>query len=445
MPFLHGFRRIQFEYQPLVDAIMLTAGLGEGASWQEQRSAFKGTWPLDQDTVCSSLVDLLEKESKSSMFEAGISYALFKMAERGLVYAAEILLRYGASLDFEDPVSYYNPLHIAVLRGQYSMVRLLLDHGADMEKRDRIHESSPLDLASEESDRLACMHVLLDLGAEVNAQDKVGKTALLHALASSDGLTVHNTENIQLLLQRGADVHAATEVGESAVSSLVFLVKESLKAGSPEDAAQMGCFCVRASELLLAHGTDASRCLVEDGEPALTQASLEHFDLLLPLAVLLLHRGAAFACSRHGPACWSGHTLLFRRLRSVLRPRDGGAVDESRASEILEQAEFVLEAARVDHPSLPLPPGLEPPVPGDDPGNRGLLELHRRVVEQEASPPALRCLCRAFLRRHLQPWPLGDKIKALPLPDRIKDFLLPENTQTLKPSWESFRPLHGTQ
>ncbi|KAG7247256.1 hypothetical protein CRUP_018328, partial [Coryphaenoides rupestris] len=72
------------------------------------------------------------------------------------------------------PVSYYNPLHIAVLRGQYSMVRLLLDHGADMEKRDRIHESSPLDLASEESDRLACMHVLLDLGAEVNAQDKVG-------------------------------------------------------------------------------------------------------------------------------------------------------------------------------------------------------------------------------------------------------------------------------
>lgn len=32
-----------------------------------------------------------------------------------------------------------------------------------------------------------------------------GKTPLLHALASSDGLTVHNTENIQLLLQRGTD------------------------------------------------------------------------------------------------------------------------------------------------------------------------------------------------------------------------------------------------
>ncbi|KAK0154313.1 Ankyrin repeat and SOCS box protein 6 [Merluccius polli] len=445
MPFLHGFRRIVFEYQPLVDAILLTVGLEEGASCLEEKLSFnRGARLVDQDTVCSSLVDLLERESKSPVFEAGISYALFKVAERGLVYAAEILLRYGANLNFEDPVSYYNPLHIAILRGRPSMVRLLAGHGADIEKRDRIHESSPLDLASEESDRLACMHALLDLGADVNAQDKLGKTALLHTLACIDGLTVHNTENIQLLLQRGADVHAATKVGESTASSLVFLIKDALDNSSNEDAAQIGRFCVRACELLLAHGMDASRCLVEDGEPSLTQASLEHFDLLLPLAVLLLHRGAAFVCSRHRN-CWSGHTLLFQRLRSVLQPPDGSVVDESRASEILEQAEFVLEAARVNHPSLPLPPGLAAPVPGDDPGTRGLLELHRRVVEQEASPPALRCLCRAFLRRHLQPWPLVNKIKALPLPDRLKDFLLPENTQSLKPSWESFRTLHGTK
>ncbi|CAL8295058.1 unnamed protein product [Gadus morhua 'NCC'] len=446
MPFLHGFRRIVFEYQPLVDAILVTVGLEEGASRDEERfTLIRGTQQVDQGSVCSSLVELLDRESTSSVFEEGISYALFKVAEQGLVYAAEILLRYGANLNFEDPVSYYNPLHIAVLRGRPSMVRLLVGHGADVQKRDRIHESSPLDLASEDSDRLACMHTLLDLGAEVNAQDKLGKTALLHALASSDGLTVHNAENIQLLLQRGADVNATTEAGESAVSSLVFLVKESLEAGSAEDAAQMGRFCVRAAELLLAHGTDASRCLVEDGEPSLTQASLEHFDLLLPLATLLLYRGAAFACSRHGAACWSGSALLFRRLRSVLQPSGGGGGgDEGRAAEILEQAEFVLDAARVDHPSLPPPPGLEPLLLGDGAGAQGLLELHRRVTEQEASPPALRCLCRAFLRRHLQPGPLGRKVKALPLPDRLKDFLLPEHTASLKPSWRSFRPVHAS-
>ena len=36
-----------------------------------------------------------------------------------------------------------------------------------------------------------------------------GKTPLLHAFASSDGLTVHNIENIELLLQRGTDCETA--------------------------------------------------------------------------------------------------------------------------------------------------------------------------------------------------------------------------------------------
>ncbi|XP_045082969.1 ankyrin repeat and SOCS box protein 6-like isoform X2 [Coregonus clupeaformis] len=81
----------------------------------------------------------------------------------------------------------------------------------------QIHESSPLDLASEEAVRLPCMRTLLDIGADVNARDKNGKTPLLHALASSDGLTVHNIENIRLLPQRGSDVHAATLDGETAV------------------------------------------------------------------------------------------------------------------------------------------------------------------------------------------------------------------------------------
>ena len=37
MPFLHGFRRIVFEYQPLVDAILAAVGLEEGASRDEQQ------------------------------------------------------------------------------------------------------------------------------------------------------------------------------------------------------------------------------------------------------------------------------------------------------------------------------------------------------------------------------------------------------------------------
>lgn len=38
----------------------------------------------------------------------------------------------------------------------------------------QIHESSPLDLASEEPERLPCLQRLLELGADVNAADKHG-------------------------------------------------------------------------------------------------------------------------------------------------------------------------------------------------------------------------------------------------------------------------------
>ncbi|MEQ2176698.1 Ankyrin repeat and SOCS box protein 6, partial [Goodea atripinnis] len=101
------------------------------------------------------------------------------------------------------PESYNNPLHIAVLRNRPNMVRLLVGHGADIEKRDRTCDSSPLVLASKKSERLPCLITLLELGADVNAKDKHGKTPLLHALARNNGLIVHNTENIQLLLKRG--------------------------------------------------------------------------------------------------------------------------------------------------------------------------------------------------------------------------------------------------
>jgi len=57
--------------------------------------------PEDESGRCSSLVELLEQESQSEVFLEGISYALFKVAERGLVYAAKILLQYGADINFE--------------------------------------------------------------------------------------------------------------------------------------------------------------------------------------------------------------------------------------------------------------------------------------------------------------------------------------------------------
>ncbi|PKU33994.1 hypothetical protein llap_15702 [Limosa lapponica baueri] len=86
----------------------------------------------------SAVRRVLERETHSPFYQEGVSYALLKVTELGLVPAAEILLEFRADLSFEDPVTYYTPLHIAVLRNQPDMVELLVHHGADINRRDRV-------------------------------------------------------------------------------------------------------------------------------------------------------------------------------------------------------------------------------------------------------------------------------------------------------------------
>ncbi|XP_021529749.2 ankyrin repeat and SOCS box protein 6 isoform X2 [Aotus nancymaae] len=134
MPFLHGFRRIIFEYQPLVDAILGSLGIQDP---ERQESLDRPSYVTSEEGRILVLTELLEKKAHSPFYQEGVSNALLKMAELGLTEAADVLLRHGANLNFEDPVTYYTALHIAVLRNQPDMVELLVHHGADINRRDR--------------------------------------------------------------------------------------------------------------------------------------------------------------------------------------------------------------------------------------------------------------------------------------------------------------------
>nr|XP_036863852.1 ankyrin repeat and SOCS box protein 6 isoform X3 [Manis javanica] len=134
MPFLHGFRRIIFEYQPLVDAILGSLGIQD----PERQEPMDGPgYVASEENRILLLTELLERKAHSPFYQEGVSNALLKMAELGLTRAADVLLQNGANLHFEDPVTYYTALHIAVLRNQPDMVELLVRHGADINRRDR--------------------------------------------------------------------------------------------------------------------------------------------------------------------------------------------------------------------------------------------------------------------------------------------------------------------
>ncbi|XP_039620363.1 ankyrin repeat and SOCS box protein 6 isoform X1 [Polypterus senegalus] len=413
MPFLHGFRRIIYEYQPLVDEILQALGIDDGVDSQA------GTASEIDGSAYITLREVLERESQSSLFKEGISYALFKVAETQLVNAAELLLQYQADLSFEDPVSYYNPLHNAVLRNQAVMVETLVRQGASINKRDRIHESSPLDLASEETERLPCLRTLLDLGADVNAADRNGKTALLHALASSDGVMVHNIENIRLLLERGADANAMTRDGETALSFVVFLVKEALD-GRPEDAPHIHYFCQEVAQLLLTYGADPSRC--REDESSLMETCLEHFDLHFSLALQLLQGGASFFCTMHSPPCWSGFVLIFQRLCSAVQELKDNTVA---AGEVILKAESILDFVIATSLDVRIPKDFVISVENCGIHAQKILSIYARLKDLEHTPAPLKHLCRLHIRQQLQLLNLKQKVERLPLPDRLKEYLLP--------------------
>uniref|UniRef100_A0A8C5R6Z9 Ankyrin repeat and SOCS box containing 6 n=1 Tax=Leptobrachium leishanense TaxID=445787 RepID=A0A8C5R6Z9_9ANUR len=398
MPFLHGFRRIIFEYQPLVDEILGAMGF----QYPEQPS-------------CSD-PGLLKKLSQSQFYKEGVSYCLLKVTELGSMTAAVMLLQNGADLNFEDPITYYTALHVAVLRNRPDMVEFLVDNGADVNKRDRIHESSPLDLASEEPERLPCLQRLLQLGADINAADKNGKTALLHALASSDGVEIHNTENIRLLLEGGADVKATTKDFDTVFSCIIFLLGETV-GSDKEEAKLINRFCFRASKLLIAHGADPSDC---PSHESLTHTCLKNFKLHFPLLRFLLESGASYNCSQHGPSCWSGFHIVLDRLCSYL-----SSCEDGDSADILQKAECVLDLMVAHSPCVKLPRNFEISTASlSDAHASEVTALHQSFKQMERSVPALKHLCRVHILQSLRPWPVDVKVKTLPLPDRLKWYLL---------------------
>jgi uncharacterized protein len=105
----------------------------------------------------------------------------------------------------------FTPLHLALFSGEESAVRLLIEHGADLEAPSRhrtIRGVRPLHTAAFVRERdLAA--ILLDAGAEVDSRADGGFTAL-HSAAE------HGDEGFaRLLLERGADPAAQDDRGRT--------------------------------------------------------------------------------------------------------------------------------------------------------------------------------------------------------------------------------------
>jgi ankyrin len=173
-----------------------------------------------------------------------VSRGKYRSQEDG-VRAARLLLNCGANVNSRRN-DHQTPLHVASYFGNTEIVRLLLDHGADLEAATGNTGEKPLHKVSygkyrSQEGGVRVTHLLLDLGADVNTRRNDHQTPL--HLASYYG----NVEIVRLLLDHGADLEAATgNTGEKPLHKVSYG-----KYRFQEDG-------VHATQLLLDRGADVN-------------------------------------------------------------------------------------------------------------------------------------------------------------------------------------------
>jgi ankyrin repeat protein len=134
--------------------------------------------------------------------------ALFSAAWVGGPELVRLLLRSGADV-MHRSLGGSTPLHKAAQCAAHDAAAVLLEAGAQAEARDRGGETPLHEAAFQQYPRSGMVKLLVGHGAHVDCRDNYGATPLYQA-ARADNLVMASD-----LLDRGADVNAATDSGET--------------------------------------------------------------------------------------------------------------------------------------------------------------------------------------------------------------------------------------
>ena len=115
------------------------------------------------------------------------------------------------TLDIVHPQDIFAPLHCAVQISLPKIMRKLILEGAHVNSKSRTGVTPLMVVAEAGYERVEEVHFLLNHGAEVNACDDEGCTALMHA--SRMGFI----QIVRILLDNGADPEARSKDGETAL------------------------------------------------------------------------------------------------------------------------------------------------------------------------------------------------------------------------------------
>jgi cytohesin len=125
---------------------------------------------------------------------------MIRRQDKPLERTAEVLLAHGAEVDAKDK-SGNTPFHFAVRNGHGKLIDLLQAKGAIISKDDNLLADEEVSLYAVWSNHADVLKVLLDHGADVNTADRYG-WSLLHYAAGKGSASTAMT---RMLLDKGAN------------------------------------------------------------------------------------------------------------------------------------------------------------------------------------------------------------------------------------------------
>ncbi len=146
-------------------------------------------------------------EKASSLDFDFLDSLLLQATERGFSKIAQLLIDYGANVNFRDKKLGFTPLHKAVVAGSREVVEVLLRCGAEIDIKD-FDGQPPLFLAVCKG-QLEIVSELLKKGADVTVKDKKGFTPLYIAVENG------HAEIVDELCKCGADVNVESQTEQT--------------------------------------------------------------------------------------------------------------------------------------------------------------------------------------------------------------------------------------
>lgn len=164
---------------------------------------------VDNDAESASIL-IAHGADLEAVSEQQGSRPLHLAADANSIAVLRLLLQAGADIESTDDLGRL-PLSRAAA-AHPEAVEVLLDSGAEIEAREAVVQRTPLIVAAYNG-CLGCARLLVRRGAQINARDDLGRTAIWYAATPESVSPVGGPQLIEFLVENGADLEIADKSG----------------------------------------------------------------------------------------------------------------------------------------------------------------------------------------------------------------------------------------